>query len=130
MPAGVPVQTAVCFDFFSGEEPYLINLLSSLYIALIFPNWVKRVVIRQSWVFSCAKNTLSYLIGTIVRFWSCWSHAPLTIITATVKFGAAEPGHYAPGGKIIVPFFQDGQQGNASNVQNVDKLVRHHTAHS
>lgn len=133
-------RTTVCtFDFFAGNFQRLLFLLSHLFLALLLPNWLKKIVIRTPWLFIITKNTVRVLIQIInfiiKLFWGLsnllqgqpWPKE-VELITAIVKFKPASEGYYSSdGARIILDFFaEDGHTGfNQDKEVSKTTLAKH-----
>ncbi|MDJ0599719.1 MAG: GMC oxidoreductase [Crocosphaera sp.] len=123
--------TVCTFDFFAGKFERLLFLLSHLFLALLLPNCLKKLVIRVPWLFTITKNIVRRLIASfnffIKFFWGIYNlfkgkswPEEVNLVTAIIKFKPASDGYYSDdGNQIILDFFAKEQ----STGFNQDKQV-------
>ena len=108
-------HTVVCFDFFSGHLNNMLYLIAHLYVALVFPNCIKRVLINNSWLYQLWQGIVRILVLSLqvlsqaynTRTWQAiiaWAKRRLPrwlqpwfefrLVTAILKFSPAEDGEY------------------------------------
>ena len=127
-------RTTVCtFDFFAGKFERLLFLLSHLFLALLLPNWLKKIVLRVPWMFVITKNTVRILIQIvnfiINLFWgiSNWLQRKpwpqeVELVTAIVKFKPASEGCYSSDStQITLDFFAEEEQTGFNQDKEVAK---------
>ncbi|NJM67443.1 MAG: choline dehydrogenase [Acaryochloris sp. RU_4_1] len=125
-------EATVCtFDFFAGEFDRLLFLVSHLFLALLLPNSIKRLVVKNPWLFYFTKNAVRILIQVItflingVRIAWNWltgkpSQQELELVTAILKFKPSSAGYYTEdGSRIILNFFDQDPQTHF----NQDKTI-------
>ncbi len=127
-------RSTVCtFDFFAGNFQRLLFLLSHLFLALLLPNWLKKIVLRTPWLFTITKNTVRILIQIvnfiINLFWGFsnllqgkpWQKE-VELVTAIIKFKPASDGYYSSdGNRIILNFFTEDEGTGFNQDQEVAK---------
>ena len=127
-------RTTVCtFDFFAGKFQRLLFLLSHLFLALLLPNWLKKLVLRLPWLFTITKNTVRVfieIVNLIVNlFWGLsnllqgkpWQKE-VELVTAIVKFKPASEGCYSSdGSRITLDFFAEDEHTGFNQDKEVAK---------
>ncbi|NEQ08848.1 MAG: choline dehydrogenase [Moorea sp. SIO1G6] len=124
-------ETVCCFDFFSGNFERLWFMIAHLYLAFLFPNWLKKFVIRLPWLFNIIKNVIRVFLQAvnfiINLLWGLYNllqgkpwHDEAHLITAAIKFNAAKEGCYSrDDSRIELDFFGEEEQSHF----NQDKVV-------
>ncbi len=112
----------VCtFDFFSGEIDRLAFLVSSLYLAYIPFNSVKRLLARFPFLFTILSNTIRILLIVVVFITNVlvgikdvitfkgWGATQIKVTTSLLKFNPEVDGQYEydKAEKITLGFFED-----------------------
>ena len=127
-------RSTVCtFDFFAGNFQRLLFLLSHLFLALLLPNWLKKIVLRTPWLFTITKNTVRVFIQIvnfiINLFWGFsnllqgkpWQKE-VELVTAIIKFKPASEGCYSSDGtRIILNFFAEDEHTGFNQDKEVAK---------
>ena len=127
-------RTTVCtFDFFAGKFQRLLFLLSHLFLALLLPNWLKKLVLRFPWLFTITKNTVRVfiqIVNLIINlFWGLsnllqgkpWQKE-VELVTAIVKFKPASEGCYSSdGSRITLDFFAEDEHTGFNQDKEVAK---------
>ena len=116
-PEGRPILCT--FDFFAGELDRLIFLVAHMFLALLLPNWLKRVLLRFPLGFTIVKNTIRVLIQVVnfiidLGWWVLDIlarkplHSEVRLVTAIIKFNPAVAGHYVQDrDRITLNFFAE-----------------------
>ncbi len=114
-------EREVCtLDFFSGELDRLAFLVSSLYLAYLPFNILKRLLSKYPYLFTLLSNTirvgleallfvLNILVGVkdVITFQG-WGATQIKITTALVKFNTFTDGQYEDEDeKVTLGFFED-----------------------
>jgi len=127
--------TVCCFDFFAGNFEKLLFMVSHLYLTFLFPNWIKKVMLRTPWLFSLTKNTVRILIQIINFFinlgvWivdllkgNPWGREDFELITAIVKYNPATEGEYKNNSITLDFFATDGDTQDFNQDKEVAKKV-------
>lgn len=143
---GAPgTPTVCCFDFYCGTFERLWFMLAHLFLAFLFPNFLKRWVMRIPLLFYVATNFIRIvlqIVDVIINvLWGIWDrasgnpwHEKVKLVTSTIKFNAAKTGNYcADSSEIQLDFFgkdenssfnQDKQVAISEIIRNMDMLDR------
>lgn len=117
----------VTIDFFSGDLDRLIFLASSLYLAYIPLNVLKRLLAKYPFLFTILSNTIRVLfialvfvanvlvgIKDVVTFQG-WGATEIKITTSLVKFNTFTDGQYEDKNEeITLGFFEDGKDSTVA----------------
>jgi len=123
------------FDFFSGQFDRLIFLASSLYLAFLPFNLLKRLMGRFPFLFTVLSNSLRVLLTVFVFIFEVfyglkdfltfqgWGATKIKITTSLVKFNTFADGHYEEDSdKIILKFFEDKRDAEVAEEAIKDNL--------
>merc|ERR1712038_137274 len=114
-------EREVCtFDFFSGELERLAFMATSLYLAYIPWNWLKRILGEKPELFTALSNFLRGFLGFLIHLanifyglkdlitFQRWGSTKIKLTTSLVKFRPFADGYYEEDDdKIILGFFED-----------------------
>lgn len=116
-------RTTYGLDFHAGPLKRLWFMLAHLFLAFVFPNWFKRVLVRSELLFRIVSNGIRILLQVLTLLSTVstamynmlqgrpWS-TRLNLITATLKFRPSAPGRYVPGtDRIELAWFREDAHG-------------------
>lgn len=127
-------QTAlVCFDFFTGDFPRLVYIVSSLYLCFLPVNWFKRFMGRNPIVFTYLSNIIRVLLTGIIYIIDLFSKLAKLVFrknkryiltTSLLKFNATREGYYEKkGDRITLRFFEEDDEDFVIAEQAINKNI-------